>query len=1710
MRLSPTMVAARLRELRGTGTVPSRHLWQCEVLRAALDEAARPDNALPFPKALATLYPDAAPESVMDAFRIWRSRLNQRLNAANATFRLSVSQNRRLPLEERLCWFEGEDHTSAAFGSFSGAEARLAGPLEPARGRPRTVNYFVSYAHADREPVESLLKRLYLRLSRCEAFNFVPWRDIDAMVPGEHMLDEVKGAIDICQIGLQMVSYKYMDSEFVCEHERPRFVDGKTFTSDSSLRLGFPIAIDHPDFENADWEEFGRNKRGLFFHDGKAYQDLREGDQELRERNRDAFADACVRKIVQAAQRYLGGSDDDVLPFERLTEEAMREAVSTGFATEYVPARGHETRMQQSYRAAFDDAPLETQGIFVLNHLLHWATLRRSMPLFALLGEYGMGKTVNCKQLTVELLERRKQAGADASTPPIPVYLDMRYARGLFRSETLQQGSRRFEHVEIDDLVNAIFRESWKAREKPNAADLRRLIAGGNVLIVFDGFDEVAVHLHPDEAQSLIRTMWSLLPPDVFSANVERRPAGTAAVQMLISCRTHYFRDVAQQVNLFAGHQRDLDPGAGLYDAITLLPFAEEQIERFLAAKLGDEIKGRRALDTIRSVHNLPELARRPVLLDRICGQLERIETLAEAGERINAARLYDLLADEWLARDNAKHTLDVEIKKTLMARFAGAMWRSGERFWPTGEVEAWLDGQLRGDARLNERYAELYRGRAREILYEDLRTSTFLVRSNDDGFRFAHTSILEYFLAKYLFETLCDGDPDAWEGIDPSPECLDFLAEIACENAREVEKRRFFGELGTLLRRSYRLGISEVAFRVVLDAQRRGETAAPRGRFRMEGAKLAGWDVAGDGRFGRIELSGSDFTGAVLRNLQVRDVIARDCVFHGAKMEFVLFERVNLSGSSFERVRALASVFRQCWMNAVQDSGALWRKTTFLHCRDLSELARSDDRLGGSLVVSGDALGPFHVECGSSRLQVQTSPWMSIGGCAFSPDRTRGVFPGYASTLCLWHVETGEKLAVLHGHTGRVWVCTFSPDGERVASGSDDGTLRLWDSETGKAIAVLSGHSRPVRTCAFSTDGTRIVSGSDDGTLRLWNGRTGQAIAILRGHSRPVRTCVYSPDGTRIVSGSNDRRIRLWNGATGDEIALLRGHTQRVGICAFSPDGTRIVSGADDGALRLWDGETGAAIAVLQSHTAAVSTLAFSPDGTRIISGSADGTLRLWDGETGVETAFLQRHTQAVSTCVFSPDGRRVLSGSDDGTLRLWDGETGVEIMVLLDQITGVAECAFSPDGTQVISWSKRSTLRLWDGETGAAIAVFQSDAVPVSTFAFSPDGTRVVSGSHDGALRLWDVETGERLAALEGHSKGVGTCAFSPDGTRIVSGSFDSTLRLWNGESGEEIAVLEGHSKSVGICAFSPDGMRIISVGHSDTLRLWDTERGEEILGPQHHLHGDTNYAFNPEGTRAIFGGFGPVRLCNIETGEEIAVLEGHEGGSLVCAFSPDGTHVVFGSRDTLYLWDAETGERLAVIEGHSKSVGICAFSPDGTRIVSGSHDGMLRLWDVETGEGIAVLQGHTVSVRALAFSPDETRVLSGSDDNSLRLWDVETGKEIAVLQGHTGGVLACAFSPDGTRVISGSNDGTLRLWDVATAKAVTVIYHLPDGAYLVFSEHDRRVLGASGSAWRYFRWFIPERNPYPMLPLEADPRIGAIPKAGYRSSVAELSMP
>jgi hypothetical protein len=76
----------------------------------------------------------------------------------------------------------------------------------------------------------------------------------------------------------------------------------------------------------------------------------------------------------------------------------------------------------------------------------------------------------------------------------------------------------------------------------------------------------------------------------------------------------------------------------------------------------------------------------------------------------------------------------------------------------------------------------------------EDLRTATFLVREGDDRFRFAHTSLQEYFLAGYLRRALVEENPEAWDLPNVSPETLDFLGQWLEEGRGEEKPLRTLG----------------------------------------------------------------------------------------------------------------------------------------------------------------------------------------------------------------------------------------------------------------------------------------------------------------------------------------------------------------------------------------------------------------------------------------------------------------------------------------------------------------------------------------------------------------------------------------------------------------------------------------------------------------------------------------------------------------------------------------------------------------------------------------------------------------------------------------------------------------------------------------------------------------------------------------------------
>ena len=178
---------------------------------------------------------------------------------------------------------------------------------------------------------------------------------------------------------------------------------------------------------------------------------------------------------------------------------------------------------------------------------------------------------------------------------------------------------------------------------------------------------------------------------------------------------------------------------------------------------------------------------------------------------------------------------------------------------------------------------------------------------------------------------------------------------------------------------------------------------------------------------------------------------------------------------------------------------------------------------------------------------------WIS-GNIAYSPD---GTLLAVASSIGIWLYDTGtyQEVALLTGHTNRVYSVAFSPDGNTLASGGgsqDMTSLRLWDVTTGQSTATLTGHEWVVYSVAFSPDGNTLASGSGDDTIRLWDVVTGEHKQTLTGHTGSVRSVAFSPDGTTLVSGNEDGTVLLWELSPTTESPLL-GDVNRDGVVDIS-----------------------------------------------------------------------------------------------------------------------------------------------------------------------------------------------------------------------------------------------------------------------------------------------------------------------------------------------------------------------------------------------------------------------------------------------------------------------------------------------------------------------------------------------------------------------------
>ncbi len=1100
------------------------------------------------------------------------------------------------------------------------------------------------------------------------------------------------------------------------------------------------------------------------------------------------------------------------------------------------------------------------------------------------LGDFGTGKTFLLHELAGFL--------GEAAGPLTPVLIEMR---------DLEKGRS------LDELVDQHFARA--GLERLDFKAFRYMLREGRIVLLFDGFDELALRVTYDRAT------------EHFDTLVEAA-AGNAKV--VVTSRTQHFETDAQvrtvlgdRVGQLAGHR-----------IVYLQKFGEAQIRDYLERRLDDLVAAERRLELIQRIRDLMGLSEVPRMLGFIADLPEK-ELLAAEEKRgaVRAADLYQLLLERWLAHEvdrlkprGGKPALTEEQRWEAVDTLALRLWQRTERSVNVSEI-----------AEEAAALATLSPSRiGTDVAAHQVGSGTLLVRDAEGAFSFVHQSILEWLVARRAARELEEtGESEVLSLRVLSPLMAEFFRDlVGLDGARQWTEAALESDYETV-----RQNALVVRDRLEAIGVRIGTV------LRLAGEELRGKSFSGE------NLDGSDFTGADLTSAKLVDSSLRGTQLTNAKLLGADLSRADLRdatlrGTDLSSARLLGADLR----GADLLESILWR-TKLVGARLDNEALGSARPFGAAL--TGQAFKTWHVPLSSPPRTVNWHPMLEILGTGHDD-----------GTLHLWDTVSGHEIHRFSGHRDPVWSVCFSPDGSLLASGSNDNIVRLWDVVTGKTIAVLQVHLEPVWSVCFSPDGSRLASSSSDKTVRLWDVASGEISATLQGHEGPVWSVCFSPDGSQLASASEDKTVRLWDVHTGETIATLQGHRGPVRSVCFSPDGSRLASGSNDKAVRLWDVAAGEISATLQGHQGPVRSVCFNSDGSYLASGSYDKTVRLWDIAAGEFRSTFQAHKTRVSSVCFSSDGSRLGSGSD-GTVRLWDVAGGETTSTLQGYTAPVWSVCFSPDGSRLASSSHDTTVRLCQVATGEIAATLQGHQGPVRSVCYSSDGSRLASGSGDQTVRLWDAGVGENATVLQGHQAGVFSVCFSPDGSRLASGSGDKTVRLWDIAAGETSATLQGHQGSVRSVCFSPNGSRLASGADDQTVRLWTVAPGRTIAKLEGHQAPVWSVCFNPDGSRLASGSEDEtVRLWEVTARRTTTVLQGHQAPVWSVCFDPDGSRLASGSDDNaVRLWDVASGRTTIVLRGHQGAVNSVCFSPDGTRLASGSVDNTVRLWDVETGRCLAI---------------------------------------------------------------------------------------------------------------------------------------------------------
>ena len=516
-------------------------------------------------------------------------------------------------------------------------------------------------------------------------------------------------------------------------------------------------------------------------------------------------------------------------------------------------------------------------------------------------GEYGTGKTALTKVLLYRWLNEYK----NNPEMPLPIRIELRNFVNQFDARGLLHhflDHNDLSYIPLDYLFS--------------------LIRGGRIILILDGYDEMAQYLHARERRACLEAL-AQLSVDGAKGLLTSRPnyfTETEELQMfelLYKSLDHGKYVLSSQAKSLLQKEKETDQLlAQFIDRYerNLKDLTPKQTETLIRRILSHDKTGQRVVLRLlnrifRSFENDAEisLSGKPVIVSYLLDVVEGLKEQTDDAndDAVTEWQIYKLIVDQLMLRDFSRSPDILPRRRRDFLRKI-AIFLS-QRTHPIIPEEDFRDFVSREFVREIERYTGIVRTNYLDKLFTDLRTSATLTRGGSGlrhGWRFSHNSLREYLVAESLIVGLEEGHLIS-EDVVISDAMRVFARSVETERLRYLAQllTRVWADTTERGRGQLLVLLWDGLLKLYPESSNRQESclkAVTGEPPQVGGITLKHVQISTERL--STSLENSDFSDSYLSDIDFQGAALNHARFNGAILEDVNFENSDLRFSDFRR----------------------------------------------------------------------------------------------------------------------------------------------------------------------------------------------------------------------------------------------------------------------------------------------------------------------------------------------------------------------------------------------------------------------------------------------------------------------------------------------------------------------------------------------------------------------------------------------------------------------------------------------------------------------------------------------------------------------------------------------------------------------------------------------------------------------------------------